>query len=122
MVATFNTRDLAGLQDLLHEEAEFVSKLASIEDKVYAGKNGVAEYMSDIDTFFGEWRLEDTEYREAGDDGVLLFYRVVGTGKGSGVPIDTPLAMYWRMRDGLAWRGEVFIDRDLALAAAGLKT
>ena len=120
MVATFNGRDLQGLQDLLHDEAEFRSKLASIDEVLYTGKQGVAEYMTDIDTYFDEWRLEDTEYRAAGDDGVLLFYRVRGTGKGSGAPVDTPLAMYWRMRDGLAWRGEVFLDRELALAAAGL--
>ena len=120
MVATFNNRDLPGLQDLLHEDAEFRSKLASVDGVVYSGKDGVAEYLSDIESFFDEWHLEDTEYIEAGDDGVVLFYRVRGTGRGSGVPVDFQLAMYWQMRDGCAWRGEVFADRRLALQAAGL--
>jgi ketosteroid isomerase-like protein len=66
------------------------------------------------------WHSEDDRYLDAGDDRVLWTYRIVGEGKGSGVPVAQAIAIVWTLRDGLIWRGEVFLDQEEALKAVGL--
>jgi uncharacterized protein len=65
------------------------------------------------------WRCEAEEYIDAGDH-VVVFTRYRGTGKESGVEVDTSGAHVWTMREGKAVRLEVFSDRRRALEAAGL--
>ncbi|HEY1273406.1 MAG TPA: nuclear transport factor 2 family protein [Thermoleophilaceae bacterium] len=65
------------------------------------------------------WECEAEEYVENGDY-VVVLARYRGTGKGSGLNVDVEGAHVWRMRDGEAIRLEVFADRRLALASAGL--
>jgi ketosteroid isomerase-like protein len=74
-------------------------------------------YMDALESF----RFEPEEFREA-DDRVVVFLRVLGRGRGSGLEVDTRPAHVWTMKGGLAVRVEVFPDREkrAALEAAGL--
>jgi uncharacterized protein len=65
------------------------------------------------------WLCEAEEYIDAGDR-VVVFTQYRGTGKESGVEVDTRGAHVWTMRDGKAVRLEVFSARRRALEAAGL--
>ncbi len=65
------------------------------------------------------WRCEAEEYVDAGDH-VVVFCRFRGTGKESGVEVDTQGAHVWSMRDGRAARLEIFSSRQRALESVGL--
>ena len=73
--------------------------------------------------FLGPWErwcCEAEEYIDAGDQ-VVVFTRYRGTGKESGVEVDTRGAHVWTMQDGRAVRLEVFSARQRALEAVGLE-
>ena len=68
----------------------------------------------------GEFRsafgaMEGRTYRGSG------MYRGTGTGKGSGVRIDADIAIVYTFRDGLVWRGDVYLDQAEAFDAVELK-
>ena len=67
------------------------------------------------------WRAEAEEYLAAGDF-VVVICRYRGSGKASGVDVDTRGAHLWTMRDGGAVRLEIFSSPERALAVAGLES
>jgi hypothetical protein len=85
------------------------------------GKAGMSQYADDLEAVWDNWHSEDDRFLAAGDDRVVWLYRIVGQGKGSGVPVDQPIAIVWTLRDGLIWRGEAFLDQQQALKAVGLE-
>lgn len=52
--------------------------------------------------------------------GVLHLYRIVGRGKGSGVPVEQDIAILWRLSNHQIVEGQVFLDQREALEATGL--
>jgi ketosteroid isomerase-like protein len=121
-VEAFERRDADAMWALMDEEFEFRSSFLGGEKAgVYRGLEGVRRYVADIDDAFEDWHPEDQRLVEAGPDRLVFLYRMVGTGRGSGVPIDAPLAIVWTLRDGKLLLGEVFLDQAEALAAAGVQ-
>ena len=59
------------------------------------------------------------EYRDFVDR-VLTLGWMVGRGRGSGVPVESPLGVLGDYRDGKCWRVRGFLDHGEALRAAGL--
>jgi ketosteroid isomerase-like protein len=55
-----------------------------------------------------------------GDGVVLSFYRAVGIGRHSGLEVVREVAAVHRIRIGLIASERVYLDRDEAVAAAGL--
>ena len=76
--------------------------------------------MQDIDATFEDWHTEDEEYLDAGGDRLLLLYRIVGRGKGSGVPIDQRIAILWTVRGEQLALGVAYLEPEEAMRAAGL--
>ena len=75
----------------------------------------VAEWLAGWE----DWRCEAEEFIEHGDCVVALCH-YWGSGKGSGVSVDTKGAHLWRLRDGKVVYLCVFATRDRAFAEAGL--
>jgi ketosteroid isomerase-like protein len=65
-------------------------------------------------------RVEAAEFIDAGDK-VVVIGRARATARGSGMQLDSPVALVWTLREGLIVRNQVFTDRNDALEAAGLK-
>ena len=117
----FNERDARALIRLCHPKVEFRSSLDA-EGALYQGPSGVAEYFADLaDAFNEEWRAAAEEFRVAPNDSVVLIVRLIGSGRLSGVPIERRIAHVWQLRDGLLWRGHVYLDPREALEAMGLQ-
>jgi uncharacterized protein len=57
-----------------------------------------------------------------GGDQVVVFLRVGGTGRESGIPVDRRVAHVWTLRNGKGTRVDVHLDRAEALAVAGIGT
>jgi ketosteroid isomerase-like protein len=117
VMEAFRQRDVARLRALFDEQSEFTSALGSLERRSYRGPDDMERYVNDVDAVLDEWHTEDERYLDAGDGHVVLAYRIVGRGKGSGVPIDQEAAISWMVRDGKVLRGKVYLDPEEALAS-----
>ena len=69
--------------------------------------------------FYPDLRLE-IQQAEARDDKVFLWLRFTGHGAASGIPLEMELAHVCTLRDGKAASVVEYMDREEALAAAGL--
>jgi ketosteroid isomerase-like protein len=58
--------------------------------------------------------------RDAGSDRVVVFFRLWGTARASGVPVDERVATVFQLREGRLHRMVVYRNRHEALEAAGL--
>jgi ketosteroid isomerase-like protein len=83
--------------------------------------------FEDLDDFmrdwFGQWegyRVIGDEFRSIGTDRVFVGGHQAGTGRRSGVEVDSPGFAVWTFRAGKVVRLLVHYDRDSALEAAGL--
>ena len=118
MVEVFNSDDPRQAISSFHPDVEFTS--AFTEGKTYVGLDGMREYADDLEAVWEYWHSENDRFVDGGADRVVWLYRTVGRGKGSGVPVDQPIATVWTLRDGLIWRAQVYLDQRDALEAVGL--
>jgi ketosteroid isomerase-like protein len=97
-----------------------------IEDTVipdgsdYRGHKGFFRWLERWNESWEGWRLENIEIVSAGDDYVVGLWRMVAKGKGSGIEIDRPDAVVYKLRDSKIVRMAYYNDQDKALKAAGL--
>ncbi len=68
-----------------------------------------------------DFHFEDTRFLDAGRDRVVILYRIVGRGAGSGVAVSRDVGALWQLRNGKLLKGEVYLDQRDALGAAGLR-
>jgi ketosteroid isomerase-like protein len=76
--------------------------------------------MAESDAAFEELRMEPEEFRDLGDD-VLMIGRLYARGRESGVQIDSPIAWLSTFRDGKGVRARGYLNVQEALEAAGLE-
>jgi ketosteroid isomerase-like protein len=90
-----------------------------LEERVYRGYDGVAEFFG---IWTGEWedyRFEVEEVVDAGDKAVAII-RDEGRGKSSGIKLERRHAEVWTIREGRVVRIEPFDDKAEALEAVRL--
>ncbi len=114
--------DWKRMEQLVDPEIEFHGTVGGLEEGRIA--HGLPQI---IDTFEAEdleaWeerRLEPEQFIDAGDDVVLLL-REYRRGRGSGVELETDTAIVFAVHDGRVVRIQGFMDRNVALKAAGLR-
>jgi ketosteroid isomerase-like protein len=83
------------------------------------GREGIREAFRRWHQAFEEVEFDWDEVAHEGDR-VVVTYRIRGRGRGSGLEIDEPLTLVWRLRDGRIVEVLAYTDRAEALAAAGL--
>ena len=66
---------------------------------------------------FDQVEFEPEQFVEAGDH-IVVVIRLRGKGKGSGVPVEDRIAHLWTMREGRAWRLQVYSDPEQAISDA----
>lgn len=89
------------------------------DSEVRHGHEGLRAGLASVEESFDDLGFEAEEIYDAGDD-VVVFVRMHGHGKASGVEVEVPVAHLWTMRDGKGVRIRV-LDRDPAMEAAGLR-
>ena len=118
MFAAFADRDLDGMLAAIAPEVEFLPVTANLTTGgvPYRGHAGIAQYMEDVAKVWPVLRIEPQEYREDGDD-VVVLGRVVA--RGGGMILDRPTGWLIKMRDGrIVWM-RVYGTPEEALEAAG---
>jgi ketosteroid isomerase-like protein len=116
-----NLGSLDELNALLDPEVEWIPINAALEGTRYCGHDGVRRWIEDMkrDWDFFEARPED--FRDLGDDRLLVLGTWMARGRSSGVALDAqPAAWLLELRGGKALRMQTFTDRDKAFNAAGL--
>src|SRR4051812_41692551 len=109
----FNRRDLRALEEeFCHEDFEFVSFFAVVDaaEATYRGVHAWSDYAAVMDEMWIDWRVEDIRLMEAGGQEVVSLMRLAGKGKLSGAPVDRPVGLTYRLRDGKLWRVRSYAD------------
>jgi ketosteroid isomerase-like protein len=84
---------------------------------------GVDAMVTAVEGVLGGWddlRAEAEDYRDLGDERVLVFTRWSGRAKSDGSDVELLRANLFRIRDGRVVRLIFYYDRDRALADLGL--
>jgi ketosteroid isomerase-like protein len=108
---------------LVDPEVEFRGTVGGLQE------GQVAHGQSEIDQTFEvedleaweERRLEPEAFLDAGDEVVVLLHEY-RRGKGSGIELESETAVVIAVRGGRVIRIQGYMDRDAALAAAGLSS
>jgi ketosteroid isomerase-like protein len=111
--------DSDGVRNLLHPEFEFHAAIGTVEQRVYAGSNGMWAFAGDMNAIWDAYRVELEAVREAGER-VVALARVIGTARASGIPLDQRLGQLITLHDGRIWRMVAYTSPVEALKAAGL--
>jgi ketosteroid isomerase-like protein len=85
------------------------------------GHQAVRGFLEGYIESFESFRMEPEEFIDAGDR-VLVFLRMLGRGRGSGIDVEVRPAHVWTVQGGKAVRLEAFPERSegAAFQAAGL--
>jgi len=118
----FTQGDDDELFELLDPEAEWIPITAVLEGTRYKGEDEVRGWIEGIKR---EWEIFETrpqEYRDLGDDRVLILGTWRARGRSSGVELDSqPAAWLLQIEGGKITRMQTFTDRARAFEAAGVE-
>ena len=89
------------------------------EEPAIHGRDAVRSYIQRWEEPWDDYEAEAEEFIDAGDC-VVVALRVKARGKGSGVEVDARSYQVHTLRDGKLVRMDEYMDRDEALAAAGI--
>jgi len=111
----WNEGDVDAIRRLYAEDAVVQTGITGF-GRTFAGGDPIgrwAEEMLEV-----HWEIE--RIFEA-DDVVVSFYRGMGVGRKSGVEVVRELTDVYRVRDGRIARERIYLDREEALEAVGLR-
>jgi ketosteroid isomerase-like protein len=117
----FNSRDGAGFDALLDQDAEIVPVRAALEGIIFRGADAASQYCAAVEESWEGLRWEVDEVRDLGSR-VIALGRIHGRGRDSGAGIDVRGAWVAHLSDGLITRFQTYSDRAEALEAAGSGT
>jgi ketosteroid isomerase-like protein len=119
--ARLRSEDIEQVLEFLDPEVELVTGLAgSFTGASYRGHSGVRQWLDDAIDAWEDFWPELIEFTDAGDC-VVVDVRWHGRGRASSIEVDRRTTQIWTFRAGRVVRMETFMDRALALQAAGLQ-
>ena len=120
LLEAVNRLDAEGMMATIQPDYEFVPIMAALEGRVYRGREGVQQWLAEMETHWEYFECCPEEWHDLGDR-VIVFGHWRARGRASGVEVDGQPATWlaW-VRDGLLCRWRTFTDREEALAAAGV--
>ena len=111
-------RDVDAALAVCHADVAFPSLMAQLDDRPYAGHDGIRRYFADIEATWDEWRVEVEQLVQASDGTVVIVMRTHMRGRESGLPFAEHVANLWEFREELLWRATLYRDPADALRAA----
>ena len=121
---TFNCAYAEGatdLYELLDPEVEWLPIKAILEGTRYRGHDGVREWIGELRRDWTTFQLRTEQFRDLGDNGVLVLGTWRAQPRGGEVLLDIPQAAWLlQFQNGKVVRMETFTERKKALEAAGL--
>ena len=86
----------------------------------YRGHDAFLAWVAQWEESWSSWRVEDLAVRSAGETVAVAFFKMIVTGKGSGIELDRNDAVLATLRDGKIVKLGYYNDQEKALAAASL--
>ena len=122
LIEATNRRDADALVALVSRDVEWEDSVFWSEPaRVYRGRAEVRGWFNKIMEPWESFHIEVEEITEAADDRVSMGGLLTTRGKGSGVETEVRGWFVLWIADGKITRRQVFLDRDEALEAAGLR-
>ena len=107
------------VEQVFDPEVEFSPLLArEIEGRGYKGHDGIRAFFRELNETLGDVRYAPPEIDPVSDDLIVLLTRMVGTGRGSAVPIGQELGMVYEFQGGRVRRLTAYGSHDNARGAA----
>ena len=118
--AALNRGDVDAWSEYFAEDVDYRAVEAAPDDHgPILGRAAMRAYIQDWTDTFDQFHVEPIELIDAGEDQVVVVWRIGGRAKLSGVETDLTFAAL-TVRDGKTVRGREYWTREEALKAAGL--
>jgi ketosteroid isomerase-like protein len=119
-IAALNARDIEGYRACCTEDVKLETPMAGIGG-VYEGIDGIRRFLTDVEDAAPDFRMELDGVEEVDSQRVLAFLRNSCTGRASGMRLEWPQTNVYDLVDGKISHIRIFLDRDEALKAVGLR-
>jgi ketosteroid isomerase-like protein len=122
VIDAFNRRDVEAIFECVDPHIEwFPAVPVSFGGGALQGRKGIESYLRDVIDTWEEYRVLSEDFRDLGEDQVLVLSRVAGRGASSGGRVDEAMGQLFDFRGGRISRVRTYLDHDDALKAAGLE-
>ena len=118
-IDAFNSVDVDVFSTLTTTDFEWSPSMVAIEGEIFRGREGIEAYFASFSNAWKEFLIIPGKFRDLSDV-VIMLGGVRGSGKNSGVTVNSSLGMVFDLRDGKISRIRGFLDHSEALRAAGL--
>jgi ketosteroid isomerase-like protein len=115
----WNGGDFAELEQLLAPDVEIDATDRVMNPDRYRGLDGFRRLVAELSDIWDAWHVEAPDMVEHGER-VFVTHEVHARGKGSGVELVRTYWSVWTVRGGRVVKLSLHVERDQALAAAGL--
>jgi len=116
-LVAFNSRDGAGFDALLDQNAEIVPVRAALEGITFRGPHAASQYCAAVEESWEELRWDVEEIRDLGGR-VIALGHIQGRGRNSGAAIDVRGAWVADLHDGRIRRFRTYSDRVIRRSAS----
>lgn len=113
----WNAGERSFLDEDVHPDVSIVSRFQA---EPYRGRDGLHQWVREIDDQFQDWQLVVDEWRDANGTVVALGHLHMH-GHGSDIEFDQPMGWLVDVYEGRLLRIRIFIDPVEAVKAAGLQ-
>ena len=124
VISAVNERDIEAYLACCTDDIQLYSPVALVTGP-HEGAAGIRRFFQDIEDASPDFRLElerlELERLELVGDQVLAFYKTHGTGRISGVPLDSENAVVYDFAGDRIKRVRIFSDRQEALETLGMR-
>jgi ketosteroid isomerase-like protein len=121
VIDAFNRRDVDAIFECVNQDVEwFPAMPVTFGDGALRGREDVESYVREVSDTWEEYRVLAQDFRDLGDDQVLVLSRVEGRGAGSGGLVDAEMGQIFEFRDDKISLVRTYLDHGEALQAAGL--
>src|ERR1700730_3783157 len=120
-IYAFNWRDVDAIFECVTHDVEwFPAMPVTFGGGALRGREGIEAYIHEVSDTWEEYRVVGQDFRDLGDDQVLVLSRVEGRGAGSGGLVDAAMGQIFDFRECKIARVRTYLDHGEALQAAGL--
>jgi ketosteroid isomerase-like protein len=121
VIDAFNRRDLDAIFACVNPDIEWLPAMpVTSGGRALRGREGIESYVREVSDTWEEYRVVAQDFRDLGDDEVLVLSRIEGRGAGSGGLVDAAMGQIFDLRGGKISRVRTYLDHGEALSAAGL--
>jgi len=120
MLDAWNEMDVDAIRRFYAEDVVVQTAVTGLGRTTFEGDDPIGRWVADLRETWAEVHWETERVFEVGDL-VVSFYRGTSVGRESGVEVAHEFTGIYRVRDGKIASEQIYLDREEALEAAGLR-